>query len=91
MMDFEEALRIARAVPTPIEAAHAVEALPERVRALESENVILRAALAHLRAGGKERKPPLRDRAAYARLRRARKKANANIQSGLSATPRPRG
>jgi hypothetical protein len=85
MMDLEEALGVARTVPTPAEAAQAYEALPERVRALESENVILRAALARLRAGGKEKRRPLRDRAAYARARRATMKAQANGGVVLSA------
>jgi hypothetical protein len=62
-MDIEEALRVARALPTPAEASHAFEALPERVRMLESENTLLRTALAFLRGGGKEKRPPLRDRA----------------------------
>ena len=77
MMAFEEALEIARAILTPAQAAQAVEAMPDRIKALESENVILRAALAHLRAGEKERRAPLRDRAKYAKARRAR------IKSGL--------
>jgi hypothetical protein len=74
MMDIEEALRVARALPTPTEAARANEALPECVRTLESENTLLRGADI-LRTGGKEKKPPLRQRAAYARDRRARSKA----------------
>jgi hypothetical protein len=75
MLTFEEALALARGIPPPAEAAQAYEAMPGRIKALESENVILRAALAHLRSGGKERKPPLRERALYARQRRARAKA----------------
>jgi hypothetical protein len=76
MIPFEEALRVARAIPTRAQAAQAVEAMPDRIKALESENVILRAALAHLRAGGKDKRAPLRDRAEYARSRRARLKAS---------------
>jgi hypothetical protein len=72
MIPFEDALRIVRAIPTSAQAALAVEALPDRIKVLESENVILRAALAFLRGGGKEKRPPLRDRAEYARKRRAR-------------------
>jgi hypothetical protein len=49
MIPFEDALRIARAIPTSAQAALAVEALPDRIKVLESENVILRAALALLR------------------------------------------
>jgi hypothetical protein len=78
-MEFEEALAIARAIPTRADVAQAVEAMPDRIRMLESENVILRAALANLRAGGKERRAPLRDRAAYARSRRSRVKAGRNV------------
>jgi hypothetical protein len=76
MMAFEEALEIARGIPTPELAVQAGEAMPERVRMLEAENAILRTALAFLRAGGKERRAPLRDRAKYARERRARLKAD---------------
>jgi hypothetical protein len=68
------ARRLARAIPTSAQAALAVEALPDRIKVLESENVILRAALPFLRGGGKEKTPPLRDRAEYARKRRARMK-----------------
>jgi hypothetical protein len=53
--------------------------MPERVRMLEADNLILRAALAHLRAGGQRRRAPLRDRAAYVRDRRARLKAATKI------------
>ena len=77
MIPFEEALRVARAIPTPAQAAQAVEAMPDRIRALESENTLLRASLAFLRGGGKEKRPPLRDRAEYARKRRARMKADS--------------
>jgi hypothetical protein len=79
MIPFEEALRIARAIPTPAQAAQTVEAMPDWIKVLESENVILRAALAFLRGGGKEKRPPLRDRAAYARSRRARLKAGRSV------------
>jgi hypothetical protein len=68
-------------VPTPAEAALAVSELPERVKTLELENTILRTALSFLRAGGKERKPPLRERAQYARERRARIKAAQIVNS----------
>jgi hypothetical protein len=31
MMNLEDALKVARALPTPTEAAHAAEALPETI------------------------------------------------------------
>jgi hypothetical protein len=76
MFPFEEALRVTRAIPAPMRAAQATEALPERVRDLESENTILKAALAFLRGGSRERRQPLRNRAEYARKRRTRLKAD---------------
>jgi hypothetical protein len=54
-------------------------AVDEKPTVLEAENTILRAALAFLRAGGKEKRPPLRDRAKYARERRAELRARKDV------------